>query len=76
VKPYVEMPCNDRDPAGAGAVQVGLEVVDEHPRHVRRLLVVDRRTGQLVDHQRAVADVELDPRVAVPGLGERVLALG
>ncbi|MGB9304787.1 MAG: hypothetical protein WCB92_14240 [Mycobacterium sp.] len=52
-------------PAGAGVVQVCVEIVDEHPglMGVRGCLVAVRE-----QHQRAVADPEFDPWVAVAAL--------
>lgn len=52
---------DDRGPAIAGAREVCREIVDEHPGHVRDLRVVDGRNYERRDHERGVADVELDP---------------
>ena len=65
----------DRGSVPAGVLQVCLEVVDEHPRLVRDLCVIHGRALELVDDERRVADVELDPGEAVLLVGERILAL-
>lgn len=53
---------DDLRPLCAGVAQVCVEIVDEHPGFVgaRRRLVAVRE-----QHQRAVADPEFDPGVAV-----------
>jgi serine phosphatase RsbU (regulator of sigma subunit) len=66
----------DRRPARRRVGQVIVEVVYVHPRLMRGRRPVRQVAVKLEDEQRAVADAELDPGLAVPGIGQRVRALG
>src|ERR1035438_7443645 len=66
----------DRRAARRRAGQVIVEVVYVHPRLVRGRRPVRQVAVELEDEQRAVPDAELDPGMAVPGIGQRIGALG
>ena len=56
--------------------QVCLEVVDEHPWHMRDLRVIKGRAGERLDHQRGVAHVKFDPGKPVLLVDERIVSYG